>query len=183
MILNFWNVPVCLRKELITLSRIHAHVSCETVCMYHTRHMRVCMYCIMRNICPGPGYSYSVSSREFGRPVRASVVEPPAVARYSAEDEHLQGFLARARNVVSRDGRRPIAFSGARSEAVPRARSGSLTVCRLLRTGAKLTTIVAILFWTWTWISQSEFSLRRLELSRYRWWKRFVPSLGGRLSD
>lgn len=63
-------------------------------------------------------------------------------SRYSAgheHDDHLQGSLARARNVVSGDGRRPIARFGARSEAVPRARSGtsSLTVGRSPRADAR----------------------------------------------
>lgn len=69
---------------------------------------------------------------------------PPRIcgSRCSAgheHDDHLQGSLARARNVVSHGERRPIARSGARSEAVPRARSGtsSLTVGRSPRADAR----------------------------------------------
>jgi len=120
----------------------------------------------MRNTHSDPIYRDTREIRQRVRPVR---VEPPAVARYPTEYEYLQGFLARARN-VNHGGRRPIAFSGARSEAVPRARSGSsLTVCRLSLTDTRLTTIVvliSILFSMWIWISQSEFSLWRLELCR-----------------
>lgn len=93
-------------------------------------------------------FGYSYSAREFGRPSRVRGSRT-LLRRARTRRPHLRGSLARARNVVSRGGRRPIAFSGARSEAVPRARSGSsLTVRCSPRDSTRVTATRPDLPWT-----------------------------------